>query len=133
MVIPHTQEQTLIEDAGPSYPAIKDCIICRSNRLHYLFSVCGYRVVRCDDCGLLLINPQPSDEELARIYSSDYFFGGTSVSTQRGMEDQSSRLPIFTLICWNGIAAKLVGGSWTSVAARATLYAQSNEALPLPV
>jgi SAM-dependent methyltransferase len=87
MVIPHTQEQTLIEDAGPSYPAIKDCIICRSNRLHYLFSVCGYRVVRCDDCGLLLINPQPSDEELARIYSSDYFFGGTSVNTQRGMED----------------------------------------------
>jgi len=30
-------------------------------------------VVRCDDCGLLMANPQPSDEELARIYGEDYF------------------------------------------------------------
>lgn len=53
-----------------------DCIICSSARLHYLFSVQGYRVVGCDDCGLMMLNPQPSDEDLAGIYSADYFLLG---------------------------------------------------------
>ena len=40
------------------------CLVCGSERLHYLFSVSGNRVVRCDDCNLLLTNPQPSNDEL---------------------------------------------------------------------
>jgi len=40
------------------------CLVCGSERLHYLLSVSGNRVVRCDDCHLLLTNPQPSSEEL---------------------------------------------------------------------
>jgi iron(III) transport system substrate-binding protein len=51
------------------------CPICISRRLHYAFSQYGYRVVRCADCGLLLLNPQPSDAELAAIYSTEYFLG----------------------------------------------------------
>jgi len=35
-------------------------------------------MVRCDDCGLVFLNPQPSDEELARIYSANYFLGSDS-------------------------------------------------------
>ena len=52
---------------------VRNCPVCHSTRLHYIFSVSGHRVVRCDDCGLLMANPQPSDEELARIYGGDYF------------------------------------------------------------
>jgi len=56
---------------------ISECPVCNGTRLHYLFSVKGYRTVRCDDCGLVMLNPQPSDADLARIYGADYFLLGS--------------------------------------------------------
>lgn len=39
----------------------------------------GHPVVRCEDCGLRLLNPQPSDAELGEIYHPNYsFFGADS-------------------------------------------------------
>ena len=66
-----------------SYPtqerqSVKICHVCKGVRVYYLFSACGYRVVRCDDCGLVFFNPQPSDDELARIYDANYFLGSDS-------------------------------------------------------
>jgi SAM-dependent methyltransferase len=55
--------------------SIKFCHVCKGARFYYLFSILDYRVVRCDDCGLVFQNPQPSDAELGRIYSADYFLG----------------------------------------------------------
>ena len=52
-----------------------DCPLCATSRLRYAFSHEGYRIVRCADCGLMFSNPQPSDMELAAIYSADYFLG----------------------------------------------------------
>ena len=49
------------------------CPVCRGARLHHQFRVESYGIMRCEDCGLLLTNPQPSDDELARIYGEDYF------------------------------------------------------------
>ena len=57
---------------------VKTCHVCKSARLRYLFSISDYRVVRCDDCGLVFLNPQLSDDELARIYSANYFLGSDS-------------------------------------------------------
>jgi len=54
---------------------VKACLVCNGAKLYYLFSISDHRIVRCDDCGLLFINPQPSDEELSRIYGADYFLG----------------------------------------------------------
>lgn len=54
---------------------VKKCPICSNTRLHYVFSVGSYRVVRCSECGLLMLNPQPSDEELGAIYGAHYFLG----------------------------------------------------------
>jgi SAM-dependent methyltransferase len=51
------------------------CLVCESKRLRYAFSHHGYRVVRCADCHLLLLNPQPSEAELKAIYNADYFLG----------------------------------------------------------
>ena len=59
-------------------PLIKVCHVCQGPRIYYLFSACGQRVVRCEDCGLVFFNPQPSDAELARIYTADYFLGSHS-------------------------------------------------------
>ena len=55
-----------------------DCPLCAGSRLRYAFSHEGYRLVRCADCALLFSNPQPSDTELAAIYSADYFLGAES-------------------------------------------------------
>src|SRR6476620_3580704 len=66
-------------------PLVNDCPVCHSRRLHYAFSIGGeqqagsrhpsHRVVRCADCSLMLLNPQPSDTELAEIYGARYFIG----------------------------------------------------------
>jgi 2-polyprenyl-3-methyl-5-hydroxy-6-metoxy-1,4-benzoquinol methylase len=57
------------------------CPLCASNRLQFALEHKGYRVERCIDCGFQLINPQPSDEELAAIYSSTYFLGDGTAET----------------------------------------------------
>ena len=52
---------------------ITECPVCHHTALHYQFSIKRSRVVQCEGCRLLLINPQPSDEALAKIYDSNYF------------------------------------------------------------
>ena len=69
-----------------TYP-VKACPVCQSPRIYYLFSVADYRLVRCADCGLVFLNPQPDDEELARIYNANYFLGSHSeTGRQRASE-----------------------------------------------
>ncbi len=55
---------------------VKTCHVCNGMRVYYLFSNYGHRVVRCDDCGLVFLNPQPGDDELARIHGTNNFPGG---------------------------------------------------------
>jgi glycosyltransferase involved in cell wall biosynthesis/SAM-dependent methyltransferase len=57
---------------------VKNCHVCQGVKIYYLFSSGDHRVVRCDDCGLVFLNPQPSADELARIYRADYFLGSES-------------------------------------------------------
>lgn len=52
---------------------VNACTVCGSRHLHYAFTLEQFRIVRCDDCGFMLINPQPSDEILGQIYGGDYF------------------------------------------------------------
>lgn len=74
-------------DQGAGRPYVKRCHICESVRLHYLFSISGHRVVCCDDCRFVFLNPQPSDAELATIYGGDYFLGGGSEEQQRAVSE----------------------------------------------
>src|SRR5438094_6272780 len=69
-------------EATATLTPIISCVVCQSRRLHYLVSVSRYRVVLCDDCGLLLINPQPSDDELDRLYGEGYFLSGHDEAEQ---------------------------------------------------
>jgi 2-polyprenyl-3-methyl-5-hydroxy-6-metoxy-1,4-benzoquinol methylase len=66
------------EPSATERQAVKVCHVCKSARIYYLFSACSHRVVRCEDCGLVFLNPQPSDAELARIYNAYYFLGSES-------------------------------------------------------
>ncbi|HEX4264455.1 MAG TPA: methyltransferase domain-containing protein [Verrucomicrobiae bacterium] len=64
-------------------PSVKACHVCEGTRIYYLFSASAYRVVRCEDCGLVFLNPQPNDTELARIYGANYFLGSESEEGRR--------------------------------------------------
>ena len=49
------------------------CLICHGKKNHYDFSVDKYRVEECANCGMMRLNPQPTDSELAAIYNEHYF------------------------------------------------------------
>ena len=76
----------LPRDSSHEQRVITRCPVCLGRRLHYLFSVGGYRVVRCENCTLMLSNPQPSDHDLARIYSEDYFLVEKNEAGQRHVD-----------------------------------------------
>jgi len=68
-------------------PVVKACHVCGGTRIYYLFSAAGCRVVRCEDCGLVFLNPQPADAELTGIYGADYFLGSESEEGRRAASD----------------------------------------------
>lgn len=57
---------------------ITECPICGSRRFRYLFPIGAHRLVRCAECEFALLNPQPTDDELAAIYGSGYFLASES-------------------------------------------------------
>ncbi|MGH8497280.1 MAG: glycosyltransferase [Methylococcales bacterium] len=66
-----------------SVNSVEACVVCGSRHLHYAFTLKEYRIVRCDYCGFMAINPQPSDDVLAEIYGKDYFLLS---SVQEGLQ-----------------------------------------------
>jgi len=58
------------------------CPLCDGEHLSYLFATAGTPIVRCDRCGLVLRNPQPSDAELAAIYTDSYFLGDSGEGSE---------------------------------------------------
>jgi 2-polyprenyl-3-methyl-5-hydroxy-6-metoxy-1,4-benzoquinol methylase len=49
------------------------CEVCSSSVEIAMFDKLSHHFVRCGDCGLERISPQPSDETLARIYGEHYY------------------------------------------------------------
>src|SRR5215204_5022847 len=60
-------------------PQLSACPLCGHHDLQYQFTHEITPVVRCAGCSLLMRNPQPSDAQLADIYTDAYFLG-TAVS-----------------------------------------------------
>ena len=58
------------------------CPLCGGERLSYLFAHAGTPIDRCDRCGLVMRNPQPSDDELAAIYTDNYFGGDSGEGSE---------------------------------------------------
>ena len=67
--------------AGPDRRvSLAACPLCEGRRLAYAFPVAGHRLVRCADCRLSMLNPQPSAAELAAIYDAGYFLGADTTA-----------------------------------------------------
>lgn len=61
------------QPAPASRPRLSTCPVCHGRAFEQRFSARGIPIESCRTCGLFVQNPQPSDEELAAIYGSDYF------------------------------------------------------------
>lgn len=48
------------------------CLICSSPKVYYVFSVQQYRLLECQECGHLMLFPQPCEEHLQQIYGASY-------------------------------------------------------------
>ena len=57
---------TAVRNVDAVRPTVTACPVCEGTRLFYQFSIEGNRLVRCGDCALLSVNPQPPDAELLR-------------------------------------------------------------------
>lgn len=49
------------------------CKVCGSSQRKRLYSISGFQVIRCLNCGLIYRYPQPGEEELAQLYNKNYF------------------------------------------------------------
>lgn len=50
------------------------CNLCKQNSYHLLFKKGDFNIVKCNNCGLVWVNPRPSDEYTKRLYQRpDYF------------------------------------------------------------
>lgn len=49
------------------------CEVCSSSSFRPMFDKAEHHFVKCGDCGLELISPQPSDDTLAKIYGAHYY------------------------------------------------------------
>jgi len=58
-------------------PALVRCPVCHAERFAARFTIKGMAIEACSGCGLIVQNPQPSDDQLAVIYGGDYFIGSS--------------------------------------------------------
>jgi 2-polyprenyl-3-methyl-5-hydroxy-6-metoxy-1,4-benzoquinol methylase len=61
--------------SSPQQPRLDACPLCGHDHLAYQFTHGITPIVRCEGCSLLMRNPQPSDAQLAAIYTDTYFLG----------------------------------------------------------
>ena len=45
------------------------CILCKSNKLTIQFAKDEFYIVKCDNCGLVFVNPLPAEAEIVDFYN----------------------------------------------------------------
>ena len=58
-------------------PALAQCPVCHARSFSPRFVIKGMAIEACNSCFLTVQNPQPSDDQLAAIYGSNYFIGSS--------------------------------------------------------
>jgi len=49
-----------------------NCNLCNSNEYKFFREIDGYYLVKCRNCGLVYLNPRPSQQEIKEKYSAEY-------------------------------------------------------------
>lgn len=50
-----------------------DCGLCGEKKQEQLFDVKGFKIVKCSSCSFVFVNPRICNEDLPKIYKSNYF------------------------------------------------------------
>jgi SAM-dependent methyltransferase len=58
-------------------PRLAHCPVCRGKSFTARFVIKGVAIEACNGCGLIVQNPQPSDDQLGAIYGGNYFIGSS--------------------------------------------------------
>jgi len=69
------------------------CPFCVNSSSEHLFNVNGFKIVRCQRCGLIFLNPRPKDKDLTKFYPHDYYGKGGRI--KRTLEKQLTRFSHF--------------------------------------
>jgi SAM-dependent methyltransferase len=79
---PNTAEEQRMQDTtetGTKHrPVVSKCPSCTDGKLSFLRQVKNQTIHVCASCGMQIQSPQPSDQRLTEIYSSDYFISDPS-------------------------------------------------------
>lgn len=67
------------------------CAVCTERDTLFRYQVHEQRVYECRACGLHFFSPQPTDGELAAIYTADYFLGSEDVTSRQRVADLKQR------------------------------------------
>ena len=122
-----------------TYNSINVCPVCGSRHLYYSFTLAQHRVVQCNHCRHMLINPQPSDETLRNIYGGDYFIFSDENEGVKHVQNlkKSTASRYLDLLIPNGVDAGTSlleigcgGGDFLEVAARRGLKVTGVEYSP---
>lgn len=70
----------------------KSCPACGAMEREFLFNQKGWDVYKCSSCGLGVLDPIPSQEELAALYRDSYFTGHYDEGAVPGSEEMRKRL-----------------------------------------
>lgn len=69
-----------------------ECILCGATSRLPLIGQGPWRVHRCASCGLGVLDPRPEAEELARLYTADYFLDQYDSGLKVGSPDMKRRI-----------------------------------------
>jgi len=72
-------------------PRIVPCLVCGHDGYRRVRVDCGAQVVRCLRCGFLYVNPQPTEEELVRLYAHEYY----GEDPEEAADSLACRVPVF--------------------------------------
>lgn len=64
-----------------------DCNLCKKNDTKVYLKKDNFSIVKCQNCGLIYVNPRPTEHELFKIYDDLYFTG----ERRYGIEDYFGR------------------------------------------
>ena len=68
------------------------CNVCGENNSRLIFVKNSYNIVQCNKCGLIYINPQPSQEECNNLYSRETKYFPDLVHNDPSEESEHVRL-----------------------------------------
>lgn len=71
-----------------------NCNLCNSNEYKLFKKIDSYRLVKCKQCGLVYLNPRPTQQEINEEYSAEYHIErllGQEPKTEKEIEQEINK------------------------------------------